>query len=60
MDYLILQVEEKRVMVAQFGISGHTSRLIGAVLFELNSDCSLADVVQQAASGLKGSPRVIL
>ncbi|MBC7963490.1 MAG: general secretion pathway protein GspL [Steroidobacteraceae bacterium] len=60
MDYLILQVEEKRVTVAQFGISGHTSRLIGAALFELDSECSLADVVQQAASGLKSSPRVIL
>lgn len=60
MDYLILQVEEKRVTAARFKIAGRSSELVGASLFELDGEHSLADAITQIANGVNDNPRVIL
>ncbi len=60
MDYLILQVEEKQLLAAQFRFSGHSSELGGATLFELGGERSLADTLAQVATGVKAGSRVIL
>lgn len=60
MDYLILQVEEKRVLAAQFRFSGHSSELAGAASFEREGERSLADTLAQVATRVKAGSRVIL
>lgn len=60
MDYLILQVEEKRVTVARFRMSGRSSELGGASMFELDGEHSLAGALAEIANGVTGNPRVIL
>lgn len=60
MDYLILQAEEKRLTVARFGVSRRATELIGAAMFELDEERSLADAVKNIAENMTGSPRVVL
>lgn len=60
MDYLILQVEEKSVTAARFGLSGREHRLGGAAVFELDGEHSLESVMAKIASGTRDNPRVIL
>ncbi len=60
MDYLILQVEDRQLRVARFRMSGRSSELIGAALFELDGEHSLVDAVATVAKGVSGTPRVIL
>lgn len=60
MDYLILQVEEKRVTFARFKMSGRSTELTGASLFELDEEHSLAEALAECANGTSGNPRVIL
>jgi general secretion pathway protein L len=60
MDYLILQVEEKRLTVARFGIARHSAEMSGAAAFELDDEHTLVEAVRQVAAGTSGSPRVVL
>lgn len=60
MEYLILQVEDKRLIAARFELSRRSARLIGAVGFELDAEHSLAEAAGQIAAGTNGAPRVIL
>lgn len=60
MDYLILQVEEKRVTFARFRVAGRSTELAGASLFELDEEHSLAEALAQCANGTSSNPRVIL
>ena len=60
MDYLILQAEEKLLTVAHFGISRRSTELIGAASIELNDERTLADALQNVATNMAGSPRVVL
>jgi len=60
MDYLILQPEEKRLTVAHFGISRHSTELIGAASIDINEERTLADAIHSVVDKLSGSPRVVL
>lgn len=60
MDYLILQVEEQRVNVARFTVGGRDVSLAGAATFELGGEQDLPAVAARIASGITGSPRVVL
>jgi general secretion pathway protein L len=60
MDYLILQVEEKRLTVARFGITRRSVEMSGAAAFELDEEQTLSEAVRQIAAGTSGSPRVVL
>ena len=60
MDYLILQVEEKRLTIARFAVSRRSTELSGAAAFELDGEHTLADAVRQIAAGTNGSPRIVL
>lgn len=60
MDYLILQVEEKRVTVARFRMSGRSSELGGASMFVLDGEHSLGGAIAEIANGVVGNPRIIL
>lgn len=60
MEYLIIQVEEKRVTAARFGLSGRSAAMAGAASFALNGEQDLAAVAAQIADGTVGSPRVVL
>lgn len=60
MEYLIIQVEEKRVTAARFGFSGRSATLAGAASFALSEEQGLSAVASQIAAGTSGSPRVVL
>lgn len=60
MDYLILQVEEKRLDVAHFAVSRRATELIGAASIEVNDEKPLGDAVRTIAGKVTGSPRVVL
>ncbi|HIJ96040.1 MAG TPA: hypothetical protein HPP94_09965 [Desulfuromonadales bacterium] len=60
MDYLILQVEEKRLTVARFGITRRSVEMSGAAAFELDEEQTLSEAVRQIVAGTTGSPRVVL
>ena len=45
MDYLILQVEEKQLLAAQFRLSGNSSELVGATMFELIANTPVDDAL---------------
>src|SRR5262245_54458176 len=60
MEYLIIQVEEKRVTAASFGVSGRSATLAGAAAFPLSEEQTLSAVASQIADGITGSPRVVL
>src|SRR6185369_7746091 len=60
MEYLIIQVEEKRVTAARFGLSGRSATLAGAASFPLSEEQGLPEVAAQIGAGVTGSPRVVL
>ena len=60
MDFLILQVEEKRLTVARFGIARRSVEMSGAAAFVLDNEHTLAEALSQVAAGTSGSPRVVL
>jgi len=60
MDYLIIRIAESHVTVARCGASGKTVALDGSAQFELNGEQDLASVVTRIASGISGSPRIVL
>lgn len=60
MDYLILQVEEKRLTVAHFGVSRRDTELVGAAMIELNEERSLTDALRNIVEKMTGAPRVVL
>ncbi len=60
MDYLILQVEDKLLTVARFGMSRRSAELIAAASLVLDEERSLADAVRNVAENMAGSPRVVL
>jgi general secretion pathway protein L len=60
MEYLILQITEKRLDVARFGISGKNITVSGSAGFELGDDQTLEDVIRRIAAEGTGSARVIL
>lgn len=60
MDYLVLQIEKKRITVARFNISGRTSELAGASTVGLEDGLALGEALEQVAAGASGNPRVIL
>lgn len=60
MEYLILQIAEKQVKVARFGISGRRLNLAGSTAFELSDQQGLPEIAAKIAEGVIGSPRVVL
>ena len=60
MEYLIIQVEENRVIAARFEVSGRSATSAGAAVFTLDAEHTLASVAAQIAEGSNGSPRVVL
>ena len=60
MEYLIIQVEESRVTVARFGLSGKAATLAGAASFAVGPEQDLPAVASQIAAGISGSPRIVL
>ena len=60
MEYLIIQVEESRVTAARFEVSGRSTTSVGAAVFTLDEDHTLASIATQIAEGGSGSPRVVL
>ncbi|MHB8121501.1 MAG: type II secretion system protein GspL [Desulfuromonadaceae bacterium] len=60
MDYLILQIEDKLLTVARFGMSRRSVELIAAASLVLDEERSLADAVRNVAENMSGSPRVVL
>lgn len=60
MDYLIVQVEDKLLTVARFGVSRRSAELIAAASIVLDEERSLADAVRSVAENISGSPRVVL
>ena len=60
MDYLILQIEDKLLTVARFGMSRRSAELIAAASIVLDEERSLADAVRNVAENMSGSPRVVL
>jgi general secretion pathway protein L len=60
MDYLIIQVDEKTVEAARFTLSGRTATLSGAVSFPLGESLDVSEAARQIASGITGSPRIVL
>lgn len=60
MDCLIIEVADTRVTVARFALSRGALSLNGSALFPLNGEQDLATVASQIASGILGSPRIVL
>lgn len=60
MDYLIIRINEDNVAAARFTISGRSASLGGAAAFALDDQSDLSSVVSQIASGITGSPRVVV
>lgn len=60
MEYLIIQVEERQVTAARFGVSRRSATLAGSAVFALNDEQDLAAVAARMAEGISGSPRVVL
>lgn len=60
MDCLIIRITDDRVTVTRFGLSGKTATLDGSALFELDEGQNLAAVASRIASGINGSPRVVM
>jgi general secretion pathway protein L len=60
MDYLIIRIAENHVTVARFGVSGRSTTLEGSALFEMNGEQDLSAVASRIASGISGSPRIVL
>ena len=60
MEYLIIQVDEKQVTAARFGVSGRTETLAGAASFLLGEEQDLNAVIARIAEGISGSPRIVL
>jgi general secretion pathway protein L len=60
MDYLIIRIDESHVTVARFRASGKAVALEGSAQFELNGEQDLAGVATRIASGISGSPRIVL
>jgi general secretion pathway protein L len=60
MNYLILQVDEKRLVAANFAVSRRSAELLGAVSIDLNEDLALVDAIRQIAAKMTGSPRIVL
>lgn len=60
MEYLIIQVEESRMTVARFGVSGRTLKKADAASFALGPEQELATVAAQVAAGISGAPRIVL
>ncbi|HEX9022633.1 MAG TPA: type II secretion system protein GspL [Geobacteraceae bacterium] len=60
MEYLIIQVEENRVVAARFEVTGRSATSAGAAVFPLDEEHTLGGVATQIAEGTHGSPRVVL
>jgi general secretion pathway protein L len=60
MDYLIIRITEDKVAAARFTISGRSVALSGAATFALDEATVLSAVAEQIASGISGSPRVVV
>lgn len=60
MDCLVIRIGEDQVTVARFGVSGKSITMEGSAQFELNGEQGLSSVVSRIASGVSGSPRVLL
>jgi general secretion pathway protein L len=60
MEYLIIQIDEQLITAARFTISGRSVSLGGATSFTLNGETNLETVAGQIATGISGSPRVVL
>ena len=60
MEYLILQIDEDNVAAARFTLSGRSATLGGAASFQLDATTDLSAVAVQVASGISGSPRVVV
>lgn len=60
MEYLIVNVEEKRLTSARFEVSRRSTVLIGAASFELGEGHSLADAAGLISKGVSGSQRIVL
>jgi general secretion pathway protein L len=60
MEYLILQITEKRLDVARFAISGKVITVSGSGVFELGGGQTLEEVIRKIATESNGLARVIL
>lgn len=60
MDCLIIQVADEQVTVARFDVSKGSVVMNGSALFALNEEQDLAEVAHRIASGITGTPRIVL
>jgi general secretion pathway protein L len=60
MDCLIIQVADEQVAVARFAVSKGSVTMNGSALFALNEERDLAEVANRVASGITGTPRIVL
>ena len=60
MDYLVIQVESRRVLAARFGVAGTSLSFSGAAEFALSEEQTLSAVAGRIAAGIDGSPRIVL
>ena len=60
MEYLIVQIDEKRVKAARFDVSGRRLSLAGTFTFEFDDQQGLPEVATKIAESVVGSMRVIL
>jgi len=60
MEYVIIKVEESRVLAAWFDISGRSAGFNGFASFDCDNGNSLPQIAAQIAERLKSSPRIVL
>lgn len=60
MEYLIIQVEESRLTIARFGLSGRALKRADAASFALGGEQGLPEAAAQVAAGISGAPRIVL
>ncbi len=60
MEYLIVQITDKQVKTASFGVSGRRLSLAGSTSFEIDDQQGIPDIAVKIAESVIGSPRVIL
>jgi general secretion pathway protein L len=60
MDCLIIQVADEQVTVARFAVSKGSAAMNGSALFALDEEHDLAEVASRIASGISGTPRIVL
>jgi len=60
MEYVIIKVEESRVLAAWFDISGRSASFSGAATFSCDNGSTLPQISAQIADRITRSPRIVL